>query len=375
MAKKPPAKKPDKDHEKAKELGISHRKGHVVHAGIAVKGGAGYKGRVIKITDDHTWIKIGEGKFGDRIVKAPHRLVTKEEFEDNEMTKLTEGKGSDYKIYHQHYSGAVQHALDHHEKTSGLKVDPDEVFRHIATGPGKPGPGLTVSHNIPATKEGKNGTEHHMIHMQVYNRDNQARDVPEPYELNTYSGKMPRQKKMHEETEQMAALNPTKSNHDHDHESSTHTSANGRHVVQVAKNQYTGKYHGVLHSDNVYQPHHTFMTDGKDEAHSKAKSLVAHAQKHEKPLKEDTLDEAEGFMRHIKVGEKVRLTNPKAPARHTVDKIKGQKVDITKDSGQKVTMPLKRIKSVKYRASQYNKEEVELREDALVSKIINKYIT
>jgi hypothetical protein len=69
------------------------------------------------------------------------------------------------------------------------------------------------------------------------------------------------------------------------------------------------------------------------------------------------IDEAD--MMHIKVGEKVRLTNPKAPARHTVDRIKGQDVHITKDSGEKVVLPLNRIKTVKYKAAQLNKEEVE----------------
>lgn len=78
----------DKDHETAKKLGLSHRKGNVVHAGLAVKGGAGYRGVVTKIDDDYTWINIGKNKFGDRIVKAPHRLVTKEEKEINKDETL-----------------------------------------------------------------------------------------------------------------------------------------------------------------------------------------------------------------------------------------------------------------------------------------------
>ena len=51
--------------------------GDKVHAGIGRKGGAGYSGVITKVDDTHAYIKVGEtGKFGDRIVKAPHKLVT-----------------------------------------------------------------------------------------------------------------------------------------------------------------------------------------------------------------------------------------------------------------------------------------------------------
>ena len=77
-------------------------------------------------------------------------------------------------------------------------------------------------------------------------------------------------------------------------------------------------------------------------------------------LKEaEELDEAD--LMHIKVGEKVRLTNPKAPARHTVTKIRGQKVHIKKESGEEVILPLERIKRVKAQAAklQESKDERE----------------
>jgi len=51
--------------------------GDKVHAGIGRKGGAGYSGVITKVDDTHAYIKVGEtGKFGDRIVKSPHKLVT-----------------------------------------------------------------------------------------------------------------------------------------------------------------------------------------------------------------------------------------------------------------------------------------------------------
>lgn len=73
-------------------------------------------------------------------------------------------------------------------------------------------------------------------------------------------------------------------------------------------------------------------------------------------MKEEVEKLEEANLMHIKVGEKVRLTNPKASPKHTVDKIKGDKVHITKDSGEKVVMPLDRIKRVKAQA-------MKLRED------------
>lgn len=71
----------------------------------------------------------------------------------------------------------------------------------------------------------------------------------------------------------------------------------------------------------------------------------------------EQIDEAE--MMNIEVGEKVRLTNPKAPARHTVLKIEGQNVHIKKNSGEEIVMPLNRIKKVKYNAMKEESEEVD----------------
>ena len=69
----------------------------------------------------------------------------------------------------------------------------------------------------------------------------------------------------------------------------------------------------------------------------------------------EELDEAD--LMHIKVGEKVRLTNPKASPKHTVNKIKGDKVHITKDSGEKVIMPLDRIKRIKAQAMKLKEDK------------------
>lgn len=73
----------------------------------------------------------------------------------------------------------------------------------------------------------------------------------------------------------------------------------------------------------------------------------------------------------VKVGEKVRITNPKAPARHTLDKIKGNTAFITKGDGSKLTTSLDRIKRIK--AQSMSNEEVE-EIDELKKQTLGNYI-
>lgn len=84
-AKKKKEKPLDPNEEARKRNGLPkhHTVGHTVHAGLAVKGGAGYRGKVVKVDDTHTYIDIG----GKRTVKAPHRLVSAHEEVMHEETK------------------------------------------------------------------------------------------------------------------------------------------------------------------------------------------------------------------------------------------------------------------------------------------------
>lgn len=84
-AKKKKEKPLDPNEEARKRNGLPkhHTVGHTVHAGLAVKGGAGYRGKVVRVDDKHTYIDIGH----KRIVKAPHRLVTAHEETVHEETK------------------------------------------------------------------------------------------------------------------------------------------------------------------------------------------------------------------------------------------------------------------------------------------------
>lgn len=76
-AKKKKEKPLDPNEEARKRNGLPkhHTVGHSVHAGLAVKGGAGYRGKVVKVDNTHTYIDIGN----KRTVKAPHRLVSAHE--------------------------------------------------------------------------------------------------------------------------------------------------------------------------------------------------------------------------------------------------------------------------------------------------------
>jgi hypothetical protein len=114
-----------------------------------------------------------------------------------EEVKLDEAK-SNYELYHPQYSGAIHHALAHHASKSGLSVHDDDYFNHVSVGPRKPVEGQTVSHHIPATDDKGNP---HFIHMQIYNRGADKK----PFELNTYSSKVPK-RNVKEEIENLQEL-------------------------------------------------------------------------------------------------------------------------------------------------------------------------
>ncbi len=87
-AKKAPKKKekPEDPNEVARKLrGLPkhHQVGHRVHAALTVPNGAGYRGEVVKVTPSHTFVKIDK----NRIVKAPHHLVSAHEEVMQEETK------------------------------------------------------------------------------------------------------------------------------------------------------------------------------------------------------------------------------------------------------------------------------------------------
>jgi len=72
------------------------RVGDRVHAGMATKGGAGFKGIVDRVEGNFVYVIIGTDKFGDRIIKAPMRTVMKEAveiFTSGTRVKTPHGRG------------------------------------------------------------------------------------------------------------------------------------------------------------------------------------------------------------------------------------------------------------------------------------------
>jgi len=160
------------------------------------------QGQIQKAKDDkraasgHSATTTEESHPDEKEDKALVKKMVKKSALKGEETKETELSShhsmkseakSNYTLYHSQYSGAVHHALSHHGEHGGLSVSDDDYHHHVSMGPRKPAHGETVSHNIPA-KDAKGGD--HMIHMQIYNRGGDHT----PYELNTYSSKLPKHK-------------------------------------------------------------------------------------------------------------------------------------------------------------------------------------
>ena len=99
------------------------------------------------------------------IEKQPEVVDIVETFEESKSS-------TGYELYHDTFSGAMQHAYDFAKKKLGVTVDPNEIDKNVALGPKKPSKGKTNSYRL----KGKGGA----IQVQVYNMDNKK------YELNMY---------------------------------------------------------------------------------------------------------------------------------------------------------------------------------------------
>ena len=82
--------------------------------------------------------------------------------------------GTGYELYHDTFSGAMQHAYDFAKKKLGVTVDPNEIDRYVALGPKRPSKGKTNSYRLKSTNSKKG------LAIQVYN-------TGKSYELNMYA--------------------------------------------------------------------------------------------------------------------------------------------------------------------------------------------
>ena len=85
-------------------------------------------------------------------------------------------KKSDYQVYHNTYSAAINTALEYAE-SNGYEYDKEETFTKIGMGDKKPKDGVTNKFAITLFKDGKEQKK--ALQVQVYGMGNK-------YELNTY---------------------------------------------------------------------------------------------------------------------------------------------------------------------------------------------
>jgi hypothetical protein len=90
---------------------------------------------------------------------------------------------SDYVLYHDTYTSAVQEA-ERYVNSLGFNLDKEEMADEIGLGPGKPKPGKTVKHTLSLYKNGQPIKGKKKFHMQIYNRGQKFNT----YELNAYIG-------------------------------------------------------------------------------------------------------------------------------------------------------------------------------------------
>ena len=88
---------------------------------------------------------------------------------------LTEKK-SDYQVYHNTYSAAINTALEY-AKANGYDVDENDVWNKISMGDKKPKDGVTNKFTITLFKDGKEQKK--ALQIQVYG-------MGDKYELNAY---------------------------------------------------------------------------------------------------------------------------------------------------------------------------------------------
>lgn len=97
---------------------------------------------------------------------------------DSSINEAKRKSKHDYQIYHDTYSSAIQHAVDHTKKVHGFDVDQDSYDSEVTFGQRKPSAGKTVMKKIDLHKDGKPARKR--LQIQVHGMSNGK------YELNKY---------------------------------------------------------------------------------------------------------------------------------------------------------------------------------------------
>jgi len=98
--------------------------------------------------------------------------------ESIKLTSLVKEAKSDYEVYHDSYTSAINAAKAYAEK-KGYTINDDDSFRKIGMGPKKPSEGKTNKFSIELSKDDK--IQKKQLHIQVYG-------MKTKYELNCYIG-------------------------------------------------------------------------------------------------------------------------------------------------------------------------------------------
>ena len=102
---------------------------------------------------------------------------------------MAEAKKSDYEIYHDSYTKAIQE-VEKYVKKRGFILDDDEMFHTIGAGPAKPGAGKTNKFSLKLYKSTKDladdKPQKKMLHVQVYGMGTGKHLSADKYELNLY---------------------------------------------------------------------------------------------------------------------------------------------------------------------------------------------
>ena len=134
----------------------------------------GIAGMDVDMGDD-----MNSPEFSDDEVMSMDLGAEPDMSEFGESVKKPIAEGSDYEIYHDTYSAAIQHAIQHTRSVYGYDVDSDDYWNQIASGPRKPSNGKTNRFILDLIDMNSGEAANDKLHIQVYN-------TGKNYELNMY---------------------------------------------------------------------------------------------------------------------------------------------------------------------------------------------
>lgn len=103
-------------------------------------------------------------------------MITLKSIIQESKIKKTLTETSDYRVYHNSYTSAVEDAIKFAER-KGYVVDEDDIWSKISTGPKKPKDGKTNKFSVTLIKNGK--IQKKALQIQITGLDRK-------YELNVY---------------------------------------------------------------------------------------------------------------------------------------------------------------------------------------------